>query len=205
MLAVKETSSTDVLFALNPETSDWAERGFTSHSNWWAWNTLGYTPEQADPDNGPPVDDVSLVTLATKHLHEPAGWETLDTSVVTTIRALFESATEFNADISNWDVSNVTNMDHMFRNAKAFNQSLANWDITNVEDMNHMFSGSGISAQNLSETLAAWAHHATTKTVRPFVLLYGLPHTYTSLTKPAQQGINTLCNKHGWRINFEQP
>lgn len=40
---------------------------------------------------------------------------------------------EFNGDISNWDVSNTVNMEFMFYNNFYFNQDLSSWDVENVE------------------------------------------------------------------------
>jgi surface protein len=51
------------------------------------------------------------------------------------------SNSEFNGDISNWDVSNVTNMDCMFYNSE-FNGDISNWDVSNVTSMDGMFLGS---------------------------------------------------------------
>lgn len=42
------------------------------------------------------------------------------------------TVSEFNGDISNWDVSNVENMERMFYNNFYFNQDLSSWDIENV-------------------------------------------------------------------------
>ena len=55
-----------------------------------------------------------------------------DVSNVTTMYGMFESATAFNQDISSWDVSKVTDMEFMFRFATAFNQDLSSWDVSNV-------------------------------------------------------------------------
>ena len=38
---------------------------------------------------------------------------------------------QFNQDISKWDVSNVEDMEYMFRNSQ-FNQDISNWDVSNV-------------------------------------------------------------------------
>ena len=45
---------------------------------------------------------------------------------------MFEYASNFNGDLSAWDVSNVTNMDMMFRSANSFNGDLSSWDVTNI-------------------------------------------------------------------------
>ena len=68
----------------------------------------------------------------------------IDTSNVTNMKRLFWE-TEFNGDISNWDVSNVTDMTAMFCSQKdsfyAFNGDLNNWDVSNVTTMECMFMG----------------------------------------------------------------
>ena len=68
----------------------------------------------------------------------------IDTSNVTNMKKLFWE-TEFNGDISNWDVSNVTDMTAMFCSQKdsfyAFNGDLNNWDVSNVTTMECMFMG----------------------------------------------------------------
>jgi surface protein len=50
---------------------------------------------------------------------------------------------QFNGDISKWDVSNVTNMEHMFAGS-TFNNDISNWDVSNVEGFNGMFSNNEI-------------------------------------------------------------
>jgi len=50
--------------------------------------------------------------------------------------------TDFNDNISNWDVSNVTNMNSMFYMANEFNQPIGNWDVSKVTNMGKMFYGS---------------------------------------------------------------
>ena len=49
------------------------------------------------------------------------------TSNITDMSKLFE-ASEFNGNISNWDVSNVTDMTHMFRMSK-FNNDISKWNV----------------------------------------------------------------------------
>ncbi|MEQ8546586.1 MAG: BspA family leucine-rich repeat surface protein, partial [Cyclobacteriaceae bacterium] len=62
-------------------------------------------------------------------------------SEVTSLVYTFKNATNFNADLSGWDVSNVTKMSGMFDGASAFNQDLSSWDVSAVRDMGDMFSG----------------------------------------------------------------
>ena len=63
---------------------------------------------------------------------------TWDVGDVTDFNGIFYH-TDFNDDITNWDVSSATNMYGMFQYATAFNQDLSNWDISSVTDMRYMF------------------------------------------------------------------
>lgn len=48
------------------------------------------------------------------------------------LEAMFASQTNFNKDLSNWDVSLITNMNYLFQQCKIFNQDLSNWDVSNI-------------------------------------------------------------------------
>ena len=54
-------------------------------------------------------------------------------SGVTIMSAMFDGATNFNSDISGWDVSSVIHMNDMFRNANSFDQDLSGWCVLNVQ------------------------------------------------------------------------
>ena len=75
------------------------------------------------------------------------------------MESLFENATEFNQDLSLWDVHQVTNMYKMFSNARAFDQDLSPWEVSNVLNMRDMFDG----AENLYQSFCthAWAEAAS--------------------------------------------
>ena len=45
---------------------------------------------------------------------------------------------EFNGDISKWNVSKVENMDSMFKGSK-FNGNISKWNVLKVENMENMF------------------------------------------------------------------
>jgi len=73
-----------------------------------------------------------------------------DVSNVTSMIWMFANTTAFNQDISNWDVSNVTNMTGMFNYTTAFNQDISNWDVSNVISMGSMFDNTTAFNQDIS-------------------------------------------------------
>ncbi len=63
-------------------------------------------------------------------------------TTITDMTEVFYGCTNFNQPLNSWDVSNVTLMDGMFTYAMAFNQDLDSWanKLGNVTDMSNMFS-----------------------------------------------------------------
>jgi hypothetical protein len=64
----------------------------------------------------------------------------IDVSCIIDMKGLFFGS-NFNGNISKWNVSNVENMQEMFRASK-FNGNISHWDVSNVENMNFMFENS---------------------------------------------------------------
>ena len=60
---------------------------------------------------------------------------------VTDMYGMFRGASDFNQDISQWDVSQVTTVERMFQNAINFNQPLQYWDTTSVTNYDNKFQG----------------------------------------------------------------
>ena len=80
----------------------------------------------------------------------------IDTSKTTDMSRLFYynsvlSLSEFNGNISEWDVSNVRNMTEMFRNASKFNCDISQWDTSKVTNMISMFDHAKSFNQNISK------------------------------------------------------
>merc|ERR1719157_21985 len=65
---------------------------------------------------------------------------------------MFYEASEFNGDVSNWDVSSVTYMYNMFYGATKFNGDVSNWDVSSVTTMDGMFFG----APNFDSKMCKW-------------------------------------------------
>ncbi|MDZ7716289.1 MAG: BspA family leucine-rich repeat surface protein [Balneolaceae bacterium] len=59
------------------------------------------------------------------------------------------NASNFNNDISSWDVSSVTNMEAMFLDASSFNQDISVWCVSNISSEPIDFStGSPLTNSN---------------------------------------------------------
>ena len=62
-------------------------------------------------------------------------------SGVTGMNGMFDGASSFDGDVSDWDVSGVTDMGGMFRDATSFDGDVSDWDVSGVTGMNGMFDG----------------------------------------------------------------
>jgi surface protein len=100
------------------------------------------------------VDNSSLVDLVDQ------GSPDLDkvcTTLVTNMGALFSQESDFNQDISSWDVSNVVDMSDMFYLAESFNQPIGDWNVSNVTDMSSMFRAPGADGYSpFNQPIGGW-------------------------------------------------
>ena len=60
-------------------------------------------------------------------------------SNVTNTDSMFQRATNFNQDISSWDMSNVTDTTSMFYLATSFDQNISGWVMSSVINYSNMF------------------------------------------------------------------
>ena len=72
-----------------------------------------------------------------------------DVSRITDMDSLFrkDGLSDFNEDISAWDVLNVKTMEGMFEYATSFNQPIGDWNVQNVENMKSLFYRSQVFNQ----------------------------------------------------------
>jgi surface protein len=75
-----------------------------------------------------------------------------DVSNVTNMQRMLGGARLFNKPMSSWNVSNVTNMAGMFSGAELFNQDIGGWDVSNVTDMSYMFN----NATSFNQPIGIW-------------------------------------------------
>ena len=64
------------------------------------------------------------------------------------MNSMFIGASDFDGDLSGWNVSQVTDMSQMFFGT-AFNGDLSGWNVSSVRDMNRMFDNARSFHQNL--------------------------------------------------------
>ncbi|MEP5167929.1 BspA family leucine-rich repeat surface protein, partial [Shimia thalassica] len=111
--------------------------------------------------------------------------------------SMFRNTTNFNQDISQWDVSNVTSMSSMFWRAEAFDQDLGDWDISSLVSANHMLSNSGMSMENFDATLAGWSTLDEGEARIPTGVNLGAE----SLVYSNLAAFNILQDDYGWTIS----
>jgi len=71
----------------------------------------------------------------------------------TNLDSMFIGSTSFNdANVTKWDTSNVTSMTNMFNTARSFNQNIGSWNVSNVTNMSWMFAG----AVTFNQDVSAW-------------------------------------------------
>ena len=106
--------------------------------------------------------------------------------------------TDFDEDLSCWNVSNATNMSVMFYGAAKFNQPLNKWNVSKVENMTYMFAG----ATKFDQPLNKW-------NVGKVMDMYGMFSEATNFNKPLDKWDVSNVIDMGFMFNlaenFNQP
>ena len=97
----------------------------------------------------------NMFNLASKFDGDLSEW---NVSAVTDMRSVFLQASSFNGNVSTWNVSAVTDMNSMFHSASDFNGDISNWNVSAVTDMNGMFS----DASDFNGDISSWNVSAVT-------------------------------------------
>ena len=95
------------------------------------------------------INTSGMFFYATNFNDDISNW---DVSNLGDMYSMFQLATSFNQPIGNWNMSNVTSLRQMFVFATSFNQPIGNWNVANVNDMSDMFS----HAVNFNQPLGNW-------------------------------------------------
>lgn len=91
----------------------------------------------------------NMFLFATNFNNELSRW---DVSNVTTMSGMFHKASTFNNNLNAWNVSAVKDMGSMFADATRFNGKIENWDVSNVTSMSSMFN----TANSFNGDLSKW-------------------------------------------------
>jgi surface protein len=109
--------------------------------------------------------------------------------LITDIGSLFKDKSDFNDDISGWDVLSVTNMSYMFYYASSFNQPLGSWDVSsvtsNIEDF--VFEANGMSQEFY------WQLHSETVCLHIPCSPGAMWHVKQISTENSKYSPNSLC------------
>ena len=108
------------------------------------------------------VTDMNKMFLNNSNFNEDIS--TWDVSNVSTMTELFRGATSFNQDIGGWDVSEVRSMDALFQDATSFNQDIGSWDVSNVTHFSRMFRFSS----NFNQDISGWQPSSATSMSQMF-------------------------------------
>ena len=95
------------------------------------------------------ITEIRKLNLGSNFNQDISSW---DVSNVTRMGEMFRGATSFNQDLSDWDVSNVTSMGGMFSGATAFNGDISAWDVSRVTDMSYIF----FNAESFNQDIGGW-------------------------------------------------
>ncbi|WP_312510353.1 BspA family leucine-rich repeat surface protein [Chryseobacterium culicis] len=113
----------------------------------------------ADTPNLTQISSISEMFLNCPSLVGNSSFSNWNTSTITNMRGMFNSATLFNQNIGSWNTAKVTDFSGMFSNASNFNQNISAWNTISGTDFSSMFS----DAAAFNQPLNSWnTKNATT-------------------------------------------
>ena len=120
-----------------------------------------------------------------------------DLSKVTNMLNMFNGASSFNGNITNWDTSSVTNISSMFAGASSFNQPLY-WNTSKVIGMREVFSG----ATAFNGNIADWD---TSKVDRTSAMFSGASSFNGNITNWDTSRVTHMIRMFDGATAFNQP
>ena len=88
-----------------------------------------------------------MFNTATSFNQDISNWSVLTGQF---LKECFPNATDFNQNLFFWRMDNAVNVNSMFFNASSFNSNVGAWTTTNMADMTSMFEGATAFNQNIS-------------------------------------------------------
>jgi surface protein len=144
------------------------------------------------------VTDFTRMFRATDFNGDISGW---NVSGAETFDQMFHSCNTFNRDISGWDVSGVDDFAAMFYRADSFDRDLSGWNLSSATDMSLMFTQlGGLSDTNVSSILIGWEASANTATGVNATQLFGnrtMNQTTYATAKTAYDNLATAVGSGG--------
>ena len=122
----------------------------------------------------------------------------MKTDNLKTMKGMFSGATNFNTDISWWNVENVRDMSALFAGAKKFNQPLKNRDTNKVYVMNYMFDW----ATAFNQPLTNWD---TSNVVSMYRMFYKATSFNSDVSGWDLRKVKKLEAMFAWASSFNQP
>lgn len=135
-----------------------------------------------------------------------------DVSSIINMSGVFQLSTNFNQDISSWNVGSVTNMNYMFYDT-SFNQNISSWNVGSVIDMSYMF----YLNTNFNQAIGSWGTGSVTNMTGMFQQATGFDQNVGSLDISLVTAMGNMFNTVtlstanydalliGWEAQDEKP